>query len=205
MTMYSKYGKRTLDIMAAAMLLIALSPLLAIIGILIRTTSPGRAIYRQVRLGYGGRPFTMYKFRSMVTGAEAGGVYSTADDPRVTAIGRWIRATSVDELPQLWNVLVGDMSFIGPRPVLPHHPKPLDEYTPAEARRFKVRPGLTGWAQIHGRKTLDWHTRLKLDGWYAENISARVDLVCAVRTLRQLLNRSENVNYHPTAIDRADQ
>src|SRR5690625_2915452 len=197
MNTYSKYLKRLIDILAASMLLITLSPLLAIVAILIRLTSPGRAVYRQTRLARGGRPFTMYKFRSMVTGAEAGGVYSTADDPRVTTIGRWIRTTSVDELPQLWNILVGDMSFIGHRPVLPHHPKLLNEYTPAEARRFRVRPGLSGWAQIHGRKTLDWQTRLGLDGWYAENVSARVDLLCLIGTIRQLLNRSDNVNYQP--------
>ena len=144
--------KRALDFITALLALIVLSPLLAITALAVKLDSNGPAIFKQQRLGLHGKTFWIYKFRSMCQGAEhtGTGVYSGADDMRVTRVGKLLRATSIDELPQLVNILKGDMSFIGPRPPLTYHPWPLSDYTSAQLHMFDVRPGITGWAQING-------------------------------------------------------
>lgn len=143
--------KRALDFITALLALIVLSPLLAITALAVKWDSKGPAIFKQQRLGLHGKTFWIYKFRSMCQGAEhtGTGVYSGADDMRVTRVGKLLRATSIDELPQLVNILKGDMSFIGPRPPLTYHPWPLSDYTSAQLHMFDVRPGITGWAQVH--------------------------------------------------------
>lgn len=192
--------KRALDAGFSAVLLAAGAlPLLAV-GVAVKLDSPGPAIFRQTRLGKDGKPFVMYKFRSMVVGAEhtGSGVYSQKGDPRVTRVGRILRATSVDELPQLWNILKGDMSFIGPRPVLTYHPWPYEAYTPEQRRRFAVRPGVTGWAQVNGRKTVEWHKRLEYDAQYVNNLSFRLDMKILAMTIRNVLERKDNENMGKT-------
>ena len=157
--------KRLLDILFSLFLLIITLPILLLTALFITVESKGPAVFLQKRLGLGGREFTIYKFRSMRLDAEKGGVYETKNDPRVTKVGRFIRKTSIDELPQLFNILKGEMSVVGPRPTLTYHPWKLDEYTPEQKKRFLVRPGVTGWAQVNGRKDVMWDERLKLDAW----------------------------------------
>ncbi len=180
--------KRAVDAGAAAALLVVLSPLMAVVALAVRATSPGEAVFRQRRVGRGGRPFTMYKFRTMVRDAPASalGSYCYADDPRITRLGRLLRATSLDELPQLVNVLRGDMSFVGPRPDLPHH---VERYTPAQRRRLEVRPGITGWAQVNGRNGIPWEDRIALDLEYLERWSLGLDLAVLARTVAVVATR----------------
>lgn len=145
--------KRVMDIIIAAVGLIITSPVLLITAILIKLDSPGPVLFMQERIGKDGKVFRIAKFRSMCTGAEhtGSGVYSGKNDARVTRVGRVIRATSIDELPQLYNILKGDMSLIGPRPPLTYHPWTIDQYTEEQFHMFDVRPGITGWAQVHSR------------------------------------------------------
>ena len=194
--MYRKYIKRILDILIALFVLILLSPVLLITAIAIRLESPGPVLFRQTRLGLGGKEFTILKFRSMVQGAEhtGSGVYSGKNDARVTKIGRIIRATSIDELPQAVNILRGDMSLIGPRPPLTYHPWPIEQYTPEQRRMFEVRPGITGWAQIHGRKDVEWHERIKLNVWYVDHVSFLLDCRIFFRTIFKVLANADNEN-----------
>ena len=147
--MYKRWIKRTIDIVLSLLGLLFLWLPMLIVALLVRLDSPGPALFRQKRLGLDGREYEMYKFRSMCVNAEhtGSGVYSGKGDSRVTRMGRILRATSIDELPQLINILKGDMSFIGPRPPLTYHPWPLEEYTPQQRRMFEVRPGITGWTQ----------------------------------------------------------
>lgn len=198
MTIYAKHLKRPADALLASIGLIITLPLMAVIAVAVKLTSPGPVLYRQVRLGLDGHTFTLLKFRSMTVGAESAGVYTGPSDPRVTTVGRIIRALSLDELPQLWNIVRGHMSLVGPRPVLPTHPKPLEAYTPVELRRFTVRPGITGWAQVHGRKNLPWPLRLEYDAWYAANVSLRIDALCVAKTITQIAKFDENVNIGKT-------
>ena len=167
---------------------------------MVRLDSPGPAIFKQVRLGRGGKPFSMYKFRSMAVNSEhtGSGVYSGRDDPRVTRVGRILRMTSIDELPQLVNILKGDMSFIGPRPPLTYHPWPFEKYTPEQKKRFSVRPGVTGWAQVNGRKTVAWEQRLKYDVEYTEKMSFGFDMKIFWMTIKNVLARKDNLNTEKT-------
>lgn len=144
--------------------LVLLSPLLLAVSILIKIDSRGPVIFRQKRIGRNGKVFEIYKFRSMCVGAEktGSGVYSGKGDARVTRIGKILRATSIDELPQLLNILKGEMSFVGPRPPLTYHPWKYEEYTDFQKRMFEVRPGITGWAQVNGRKDVEWHKESSL-------------------------------------------
>lgn len=193
--------KRILDVIVSFLsLVVGFLPMLAVAAA-VRLDSAGPAIFRQTRLGLGGKPFTMYKFRSMAVNSEhtGTGVYSSADDPRVTRVGRVLRATSLDELPQLLNILKGDMSFIGPRPVLTYHPWRYEEYTSEQKKRFSVRPGVTGWAQVNGRKTAMWTERLKYDVEYVENLSFSFDMRILLRTVGAILGRRDNVNVGETA------
>ena len=155
--------------------LILLAPVLVIIAILIRRDSPGPAFYRQTRVGLDGREFRVFKFRTMVDGAEfiGAGLHNDAGDPRITPLGARLRALSLDELPQLLNVLIGDMSIVGPRPTLRDQ---VERYTPEQRRRLRARPGITGLAQISGRSTLPWSQRIVIDVHYVDNWSLRLDL-----------------------------
>lgn len=193
--------KRILDVVISLIALIILSPILLIVAIAIKIESKGPIIFKQQRIGKDGKVFNIYKFRSMVVGAEkmGTGVYSKKDDNRVTKVGKFIRMTSIDELPQLVNILKGEMSIIGPRPVLTYHPWKYEEYTEEQLKRFNVRPGVTGWAQVHGRKDVEWHERIKLDVYYVENISFLLDVKIFFKTIIQVLSMKDNVNKEETA------
>ncbi|MFU2204561.1 sugar transferase [Streptococcus pluranimalium] len=194
------FFKRIIDIFVSLLGLIILSPLFVLVSFLIKVDSRGTVLFHQKRIGLNGKVFDIYKFRSMTMGAEkvGSGQYSYAGDPRVTKIGKIIRATSIDELPQFLNILKGEMSLIGPRPVLTYHPKSIDEYSENEKTRFKVRPGVTGWAQIHGRKTVDWSRRFELDRYYVENLSFLLDIKIFFMTIRNVVLMKDNVNTKET-------
>ena len=193
--------KRILDVVISLIALIILSPILLIVAIAIEIESKGPVIFKQQRIGKDGKVFNIYKFRSMVVGAEkmGTGVYSKKGDNRVTKVGKFIRMTSIDELPQLVNILKGEMSIIGPRPVLTYHPWKYEEYTEEQLKRFNVRPGVTGWAQVHGRKDVEWYERIKLDVYYVENISFLLDVKIFFKTIIQVLSMKDNVNKEETA------
>jgi len=192
--------KRYLDILFSIFVLIVLSPVYLLTAIAIKLESPGPVIFKQDRLGLNGRVFKVLKFRSMVTGAEkmGSGQYSFKGDPRVTKVGHLIRLTSIDELPQLFNILLGDMSWIGPRPPLVYHPCRYEDYSEQDKRRFTVRPGITGWAQVNGRKEIDWKKRIAFDLEYVDKVSLLFDLKIALTTVGKLLMMSDNVNVDKT-------
>jgi lipopolysaccharide/colanic/teichoic acid biosynthesis glycosyltransferase len=177
---------RAFDFAIAALALLVLSPLLAIAALAIRLGSRGPAIYRQRRVGLDGREFEMLKLRTMVEGSDPVGVGRVVgrDDPRVTAAGRVLRRTSLDEIPNLVNVLRGEMAIVGPRPTIPAQ---VLDYTPRQRRRHEVRPGITGWAQVQGRAGIPWEERIELDVWYVDHRSAALDLRILGRTLRLLI------------------
>jgi lipopolysaccharide/colanic/teichoic acid biosynthesis glycosyltransferase len=172
---------RLADVVVASLGLAVTSPLLGIAALAVRLEDGGPVLYRQRRVGKDGAEFELLKIRTMVTGAESLGAGFAVDqgDARITRTGRVLRRLSVDELPQLWNVLRGDMSVIGPRPTLAYQ---VERYTPRQRRRLEVKPGLTGWAQVHGRAALPWDDRIELDVWYVEHRSPRVDLKILWRT-----------------------
>jgi len=172
---------RPLDIAGAGVALAVVSPLLGLAAVAIKLEDGGPVLYRQVRVGKDGVDFELLKLRTMRVGAEREGAGYAVNrgDPRITRVGRVLRRLSLDELPQLWNVLRGEMSLIGPRPTLRYQ---VERYTPRQARRLEVKPGITGWAQIHGRARLPWDERIELDVWYVEHRSARTDLLILLRT-----------------------
>jgi lipopolysaccharide/colanic/teichoic acid biosynthesis glycosyltransferase len=176
---------RALDVALAALLLAVTAPLLALAALAIRLESRGPVFYRQLRVGRDGRPFELWKLRTMVPGAESmgAGVYVLEGDPRITRTGRLLRRFSLDELPNLVNVLRGEMAIVGPRPTVQEQ---VDRYTDRQRRRLEVRPGITGWAQINGRTSLPWPERIELDVWYVEHRSLRLDLRILARTARML-------------------
>ena len=194
--MYRKFGKRAIDTVLSAVALVILSPVLLLTARALRITSPGPALFKQQRLGLHGKEFTIYKFRSMTDGAEhtGSGVYSEKGDPRVTKVGKFIRATSIDELPQLFNIIKGDMAIVGPRPPLTYHPWPLEQYTEAQLHMFDVRPGITGWAQVNGRKTVEWPHRIELSAYYAKNLSFAFDVKILALTVFKVLRNVDNAN-----------
>jgi len=198
--MYRKFFKRFLDVLISVIALIVASPFMLITAILIKLESKGPVIFKQERLGKGGKVFWIYKFRSMCVGAEktGSGVYSGKGDARVTKVGRIIRATSIDELPQLINILKGDMSIIGPRPPLTYHPWPVEEYTPEQFRMFELRPGITGWAQTHGRKDVEWHKRIELNVWYVDHVSLWLDIKILFLTVFKVVTNADNENKEET-------
>ena len=191
--MYRSF-KRFMDVVLSLLALVALSPILLIVAILIKLTSPGPVIFIQKRVGKDGKVYDMYKFRSMCVGAEQqeGGVFCTKGDTRVTTIGKFIRATSIDELPQLVNIIKGEMSLIGPRPVLTYYPKNWDEYTQEELKRFDVLPGVTGWAAVHGRKTNTIEARFAYDNYYVDNLSLWLDMKILFMTVKSVLTNEGN-------------
>ena len=178
---------RALDIVGASLGLALGSPFLAVGALAIKLSDGGPVLYRQRRVGKDGVEFELLKLRTMVVGAEhqGAGLAVNRGDPRITGVGRALRRLSLDELPQLWNVVRGEMSLIGPRPTLAYQ---VEQYTPWQRKRLDVKPGITGWAQIHGRASLPWEERIELDVWYVENRSPAVDLKILLRTPRALLS-----------------
>jgi len=178
--------KRLIDVAAAAILLALSAPVLAAVLIAVRSRLGRPAIFRQVRPGYRGRPFPLYKVRTMRDALGPDG-RPLPDAERLTRLGRFLRSTSLDELPQLWNVLRGDLSLVGPRPLLTHY---LPLYTPDQARRHDVKPGVTGWAQVNGRNAIGWDEKFRLDLWYVDHWSRWLDLKILALTAVKVLKRS---------------
>lgn len=203
--MYAKI-KRLLDIMFSFIGIVVASPVLAIVALAVKLDSKGPAIFKQERLGKDGKVFLIYKFRSMCVGAEkmGSGQYSFKGDSRITRVGKIIRATSLDELPQFFNIIKGDMSFIGPRPTLTYHPWKLEEYTEFQRRRFEVRPGITGLAQVNGRKKIDWVDRIKYDVEYVDNMSLALDCKILFKTVVNVFMMKDNRNDGKTANESGD-
>jgi lipopolysaccharide/colanic/teichoic acid biosynthesis glycosyltransferase len=176
---------RALDVVLGGLLLALASPLLALAALAIRLESRGPVFYRQQRVGRHGEPFELWKLRTMVSGAESmgAGIYIVEGDTRITRVGRLLRRLSLDELPNLVNVLKGEMAIVGPRPTVQEQ---VDRYTERQRRRLEVKPGITGWAQINGRTSLPWPDRIELDVWYVEHRSLRLDLRILRKTARML-------------------
>lgn len=196
--MYVKFWKRFFDIVLSVIGLIIAAIPMAIVAIAVKLDSRGPVIFKQLRLGRYGKVYTMYKFRSMCVGAEKGGVYSDDKDSRISRVGMIMRKTSLDELPQLWNVLKGDCSLIGFRSPLTYHPWPWEEYTEEQRKMFELRPGITGWAQVNGRKTVEWNNRIAMNVWYAENCSFLLDIKILFMTVFKVLRNADNENVGET-------
>jgi len=177
--------KRLLDLTVAVFSVIILSPLLALIGILVRIKIGSPVLFRQLRPGLRGRPFILYKFRTMTDERDEDGNL-LPDGERLTRLGRFLRKTSMDELPELFNVIKGDMSIVGPRPLLMQY---LDRYTPEQVRRHEMKPGITGWAQVNGRNAISWEDKFKLDVWYVDNRSLWLDVKIVLMTMWKILKR----------------
>lgn len=182
--------KRAGDVLSSALALAVLSPLLAVLALLVRLRLGSPVLFRQRRPGRDGRLFTLYKFRTMRQAAPGGSALAdvASDEERLTPFGRALRASSLDELPGLVNVLKGDMSLVGPRPLLPEY---LDRYNQVQARRHEVRPGMTGWAQVHGRNALAWDDRFKMDVWYVDHRSLALDLRILLMSVAAVLSRRD--------------
>lgn len=203
--LYRNVIKRFLDICISAAALVLLWPLCILIAVLIKLDSEGPVIFKQTRLGLAGKEFQMLKFRSMCVGAESGGVYSDDNDVRVTRMGKILRQTSLDELPQAINILRGEMSLIGPRPPLTYHPWPVEEYTADQLRMFEVRPGLTGWAQINGRREVEWHERILLNVWYVDHVSLQLDIKIFFVTIFKVFTNKNNSNVGDTVVTATEE
>lgn len=193
---YRSFIKPVLDFIFSLSCIIILSPILIIVAVAIKIDSRGPIIFKQKRLGKNAKEYYIYKFRSMANNSEhtGSGVYSGKGDERVTRVGKIIRATSLDELPQLFNILKGDMALIGPRPPLTYHPWPIKDYTKKQKRMFEVRPGITGWAQVHGRKLVKWDKRIELNIWYVDHCSFWLDLKIFVMTLLKVAANEDNLS-----------
>ena len=177
--------KQTFDFITCLLSLVFLSPVLGLIGLLVRLTLGSPVLFRQTRSGLKGKPFTIYKFRTMTDERDGDG-HLLPDGKRLIRLGRFLRKTSMDELPGLFNVITGDMSIVGPRPLLMRY---LDRYTPAQARRHEVKPGITGWAQVNGRNAINWEQKFQLDVWYVDNWSFSLDLKIIGMTIMSVLKR----------------
>ena len=184
-TLYPRFAKPALDRALAAAALVVLSPVLGGVALLVRRRLGSPVLFRQVRPGLHGRPFEMVKFRTMTDARSAAGEL-LPDADRLPAFGQWLRSTSLDELPELWNVARGEMSLVGPRPLLTRY---LGRYTPEQARRHDVRPGVTGWAQVNGRNAIAWDQKFALDVWYADHVSLSLDLRILWRTVASVVRR----------------
>lgn len=198
--MYKVFLKRFFDLFFALILTVLLLPVILIVSVAVKLDSPGPIVFKQKRLGKGAKEFYIYKFRTMIVDAERGGVYSDNSDPRVTKVGNFLRKTSLDEILQIFNILKGDMSFIGPRPPLTYHPWPINEYTDEQRRMFDVRPGITGWAQVNGRKAVEWNHRIELNVWYIENLSILLDFKILFLTFYKVIRNSDNENVGETVV-----
>ena len=180
-----RVAKRVFELVSSFVILAILSPLLILLAMLIRLRLGSPVLFTQARPGLHGKPFTIYKFRTMSDARDEDGNL-LPDAERLTRLGRFLRSTSLDELPELLNVLKGDMSLVGPRPLLMEY---LDRYTPEQARRHEVRPGITGWAQINGRNAITWEEKFRLDVWYVDNCSLWLDLKIIALTIWKVLRR----------------
>lgn len=192
---YKRYLKRPLDFTVSLMALAVLSPVLLVLMAALAVGNRGAGVFfTQRRPGRGGRLFSIVKFKTMTNRRDASGQL-LPDRERITPLGRFMRSTSLDELPQLFNVLKGDMSLIGPRPLLPEY---LPLYSPEQARRHDVRPGITGWAQCHGRNAITWARKFELDVWYVDNLTFRTDLSVIATTLRKVVTRADIETAQPS-------
>jgi sugar transferase EpsL len=194
--MYRLFGKRLFDLAAAAAGLLVLAPVLAALAVLIRLRLGSPVLFRQTRPGLGGKPFTILKFRTMIDPAPGEDALAT-DAKRLTPFGSWLRRASLDEFPELWNVVRGEMSLVGPRPLLMQY---LERYSPEQARRNEVRPGITGWAQVNGRNALTWEKKFELDVWYVDHQGFFLDLrILAMTVLKVLRPEGITAEGHATA------
>ena len=184
--MYHRCGQRLFDIALTLLGLIVLAPVIAVVAFLVRRSLGAPIFFRQERLGRNGEPFAVYKFRTMTDGRDAGGAL-LPDAQRMTRLGNFLRASSLDELPELLNILKGEMSLVGPRPLFVHY---AERYTPEQMRRHDVRPGLTGWAQVNGRNAISWEEKFAYDLWYVEHQSLLLDVKIIGMTLRKVLQRA---------------
>lgn len=201
MELYKNFGKRAIDFTIALIALLIIWPLLLIIAVIVKLDSKGPAVFVQDRLTLGGKVFKMYKFRTMIVNAEkqGTGAYSFGNDPRITRAGNILRKLSLDELLQLVNILKGDMAFVGPRPILTYHPCKYEDYTEEEKTVFTVRPGISGWAQVNGRNSVDWEERFKLNEWYVQHVALWLDIKIVFMTIAQVFSRKEIVIQGETA------
>lgn len=183
--MYCRLGKRVFDVALTLPALLLLLPVLAVLALLVRLRLGAPALFRQTRPGLNGRPFTIIKFRTMTDARDPAGQL-LPDAQRLTKFGRFLRVSSLDELPELFNVLTGEMSLVGPRPLLMQY---LDRYTPDQARRHEVRPGITGWAQINGRNAITWEQKFEFDVWYVDHLSPWLDIKIMALTVRKIFKR----------------
>ena len=200
---YSNGLKRYLDLVLSFEGLVFFWWVYPLCAIAIKIDDPeGSILFKQDRIGQYGKVYKMLKFRSMKTDSEhtGSGVYSEKGDPRVTRVGRFLRASSLDEVPQLFNIIKGDMSLIGPRSPLTYHPWLWEEYTEEQKKMFNVKPGITGWAQVHGRKTVEWHRRIEMNVWYAEHVSFPLDVKIALMTVYKIFSNADNENVGKTLI-----
>jgi sugar transferase EpsL len=181
-----KITKRASDFAIALIALVVLSPLLVVVAVLVRVRLGSPVLFKQVRPGLNAKPFTMLKLRTMLEANDEHG-NPLPDDQRLTSFGKLLRSTSLDELPELWNIICGHMSLVGPRPLLMRY---LDRYTPEQARRHEVRPGLTGWAQVNGRNAITWEQKFDLDVWYVDNSTFQRDFLILIKTACSVLRRS---------------
>lgn len=184
MSAHKDYIQRVFDLMLAVVIAIPAIPVMVVTAATIAVVMGRPVLFRQTRIGRNERPFQLYKFRTMRQ--SHGSDDLSRDAERLTALGQWIRNTSLDELPQLWNVLKGDMSLVGPRPLLPHY---VPRYSSFQRRRHEVRPGITGWAQVNGRNAISWEDKFRLDVWYVDRRSLRLDCTVLLLTLRAVLTR----------------
>ena len=186
-TFYRRRGKRLFDLALTVPALILLAPVMGLVALLVRLKLGSPVLFRQQRPGLHGEPFTMFKFRTMTDARDAHGNL-LPDVQRLTRLGRFLRSTSLDELPELWNVLRAEMSLVGPRPLLVEY---LDRYTTEQARRHEARPGITGWAQVNGRNALTWEVKFALDVWYVDHLSLWLDIKVIALTLWTVLKRED--------------
>lgn len=193
--MYRRWIKRALDVGIASAVLVVCAPLMLVVSVLIRVIMGRPILFRQRRPGFNGQPFTCLKFRTMAVTRDDAGVL-LPDRERMVPLGSWLRRTSLDELPQMWNIVRGDLSLIGPRPLLTEY---MPYYTVEEQRRHSIRPGLTGWAQVHGRNILDFDERLKMDVWYVDHVSWQLDFRIVLATVRLVFSAkgTDLVSYLP--------
>ena len=198
---YCKAIKPALDWLLACLAILLFWWLFLVAALAVKLDDPaGPVLFKQRRLGKGGKEYWMYKFRSMKVNAEftGSGVYSDDHDDRITRVGKLLRKTSLDEIPQLFNILRGEVAIVGPRSPLTYHPWPLAEYTKEQRHMFDVRPGITGWAQVHGRKTVEWHKRIEMNVWYADHVSFLLDLKILFMTVFKVLSNADNENIGAT-------
>lgn len=201
--MYTKCLKRVLDFIMSLLVVILFSWLYLIIAIAVKIEDPrGTVLFKQDRLGKNGKVYKMYKFRSMKMNSEhtGTGVYSDEKDNRITKVGMFLRKTSLDELPQFFNIIKGDMALIGFRSPLTYHPWPWEEYTEEQRKMFKMRPGMTGWAQVNGRRTVEWNHRIELNVWYVEHCTFWLDVKIFFLTIFKVFRNADNENLGETVV-----